>query len=39
MKNIDLTQQAYTAPSVRVVNVNIRQAILQISGEMDDENI
>lgn len=40
MKNIDLTQQsaAYTAPSVRVVNVNMRQTILSESspGEMQE---
>lgn len=30
MKNTDLTQQAvYTAPSVRVVNVNMRFGVLQ----------
>lgn len=41
MKNTDLTQQsaAYTAPSVRVVNVYLRHAILYEStpGEMQEE--
>lgn len=39
MKNTDLTQQTpYTAPSVRVVNVNMRQSILEgsVPGEMQE---
>ena len=41
MKNTDLTQQApYTAPSVRVVNVNLRQTILNGSqGETGGDDI
>lgn len=39
MKNTDLTQQsaAYTAPSVRVVNVNMRQSILESSETTTDD--
>ena len=38
MKNIDLTQQsaAYTAPSVRVVNVNMRFGVLTDASEGED---